>query len=140
MLHFHNSSLNVVGLLDPAGAVEEEERAAVDDANSLIERSFNTRLFWDMRYEHFPDRGSGVGSRGANLSYKRELLRREGAEAAASVLDVGCGDLEVVKSLRLRNYVGIDRSESSLAAAAAPPRMRWWRSRISSARSAWARM
>jgi hypothetical protein len=119
MLHFHNSSLNVVGLLDPAGAVEEEERAAVDDANSLIERSFNTRLFWDMRYEHFPDRGSGVGSRGANLSYKRELLRREGAEAAASVLDIGCGDLEVVKSLRLRNYVGIDRSESSLAAAAA---------------------
>jgi hypothetical protein len=119
MLHFHNSSLNVVGLLEPAGAVEDEERAAVDEANALIERNFNTRLFWDLRYARFPERGSGVGSRGQNLSYKRELLRSEGAEDAQSVLDVGCGDLEVVRSLQLHNYVGIDRSESSLAKAAA---------------------
>lgn len=119
MLHFHNSALNVVGLIEPPAALEEEEQAAVDDANALIHRSFNTRLFWDFRYRHFPDRGSGVGSRGENLSYKRELLKREGAEEAKSVLDVGCGDLEVVRTLDLHNYVGIDRSDSSLATAAA---------------------
>jgi hypothetical protein len=71
-----------------------------------------------MRYDEFPERGSGVGSRGSNLDYKRELLKQQGIEKAASILDVGCGDLEVLRSLNLSNYVGIDRSEVSLATAA----------------------
>lgn len=119
MIHYHNGSLNVVGLLQPAGAVEAFERDAVQDANALIRKYFNTRLFWDFRYKRFPERGSGVGSRGSNLNYKRELLVREGAEQAASVLDVGCGDLEVVRSLNFRHYVGIDRSATSLELASA---------------------
>jgi hypothetical protein len=119
VLHYHNHSLNVVGLLEPAGAREEDERSAIDDANRLIAESFNTKLFWEMRYDRFPDRGSGVGSRGENLTYKRALLQREGAEDAESILDIGCGDLEVVRSLNLAKYVGMDCSEASLARARA---------------------
>lgn len=118
ILHYHNDSLNVVGLLEPAGACQEDELAAVHDANGVIGECLNTQLFWELRYNRFPERGSGVGSRGANLSYKRELLQQEGVESASSVLDVGCGDLEVVRSLSLQDYVGLDRSEQSLARAA----------------------
>jgi hypothetical protein len=46
------------------------------------------------------------------------LLRGEGVEQAESVLDVGCGDLQVLGTLELKNYVGIDRSLESLAIAA----------------------
>lgn len=119
ILHFHNTGLNPVGLLEAPGAIQPHELAAVEDANRLIDSFFNTELFWEMRYDRFPALGSGVGSRGSNLSYKRELLRAQGVEQAQSVLDVGCGDLEVVRSLDIQNYVGIDRSEASLAKAAA---------------------
>ena len=81
-------------------------------ANGQIARHFNNRLFWEKRYAHFIERGSGVGSRGQNLKYKRELLRDQGAEQARSVLDVGCGDLEVVKTLALHRYVGVDQSKT----------------------------
>lgn len=117
LLHYHNSSLNVLGLLEPAGAVEEDEIAAVEKANRQIEGRFPPELFWSMRYKHFPERGSGVGSRGPNLEYKRDLLVAQGIEGAKSVLDVGCGDLEVVGSLDLQNYVGVDRSTESLTLA-----------------------
>ena len=65
----------------------------------------------------FPERGSGVGSRGQNLQYKRELLRLQGIENAASVLDVGCGDLEVLKDFNLEEYIGVDQSETALEIA-----------------------
>ena len=119
LLHYHNTSLNVLGLLEPKGAIERDEIEAVEKANAQIRCNFHGRLFWDMRYRHFPERGSGVGSRGSNLEYKRELLRREGAEQALSVLDVGCGDLEVVSAIDLRNYTGLDHSPAALASAAA---------------------
>lgn len=118
LLHYHNSSLNVLGLLDPKRELDEGERRAVQDANAQIELNFQTEMFWDFRYKHYPERGSGVGSRGANLAYKRDLLKSEGVESATSVLDVGCGDLEVVHALNLKNYVGVDRSLTSLAIAA----------------------
>jgi hypothetical protein len=118
LLHYHNSSLNVLGLLDPPGAIEPDEKAAVEIANRQIRHNFHSRFFWDMRYRHFPDRGSGVGSRGASAEYKRQLLKAEGAEAASSILDVGSGDLEVVATLDLRSYTGIDSSTAALARAA----------------------
>ncbi len=119
LIHYHNSALNVIGLLEPAGAVEPVEQAAVAEANRLIRNRFDSQFFWDFRYQWFPERGSGVGSRGQNLAYKRDLLRAEGIEAASSVLDIGCGDLEVVGALDLRRYVGLDQSPHSLAAARA---------------------
>jgi len=117
LVHYHASSLNVLGLLEPAGAVELHEKAVVAKANRQIGCNFESRLFWDMRYRHFPERGSGLGSRGENLIYKRELLKTEGIEKASSVLDIGCGDLEVVGELDLHNYVGLDQSAESLAVA-----------------------
>jgi Methyltransferase domain len=116
-LHYHNASINVVGALEPRGAVTTQEKAAIVSANSQIARRFNNRLFWEKRYAHFIERGSGVGSRGQNLEYKRQLLREQGAEQARSVLDVGCGDLEVVKTLALRRYVGVDQSRTALEIA-----------------------
>jgi hypothetical protein len=119
LLHYHNASVNVLGLLEPKGAVQPDEIAAVECANAQIRAHFHGRLFWEMRYLHFPQRGSGVGSRGANLEYKRALLKAEGAESAQSVLDVGCGDLDVVSALALQCYTGIDHSPAALARAAA---------------------
>lgn len=117
LLHYHNFTLNVLGLLEPARDLDVGEIAAVTDANDQIRANFDPETFWDFRYKHFPERGSGVGSRGDNLAYKRDLLREEGAEESSSVLDVGCGDIEVVQALRLNNYVGIDSSPTSLAIA-----------------------
>ncbi|WP_313534239.1 class I SAM-dependent methyltransferase [Sphingomonas sp.] len=117
LIHYHNSSLNVLGLLEPVGAAEPHEADGVGLANELIREHFDTQLFWDLRYNRFPERGSGVGSRGDNLAYKRGLLISEGVETADSVLDVGCGDLEVVGSLKLHNYLGLDRSQQSLDVA-----------------------
>jgi hypothetical protein len=119
MLHYHSTSLNVLGLLEPAGAVTQDERQAAEAANAQIRSSFCGQLFWDLRYRHFPERGSGVGSREANLLYKRNLLLTQGVEQAASVLDVGCGDLEVLRTLDLRGYVGLDRAPESLTLARA---------------------
>jgi hypothetical protein len=114
LIHYHNESINVVGAIEPRGAVTAREIAAVGRANDQIARRFSNRLFWDMRYAHFIERGSGVGSRGQNLEYKRKLLQDQGAEQARSVLDVGCGDLQVIKPLTLQNYVGVDQSKTTL--------------------------
>jgi len=112
--HYHDTSLNVLGLLDPGIELNPIERTAIEQANRQIGVGFDNVLFWNLRYSRFRERGSGFGSRGENLAYKRDLLKREGVEDAASVLDFGCGDLEVVKVLNLKSYVGIDSSESAL--------------------------
>ena len=112
-----NDSVNVVGLLDPPGATTPAEKEAVAQANSQIAKHFNNKLFWEMRYANFSERGSGVGSRGENLEYKRNLLLTQGVEKVRSVLDVGCGDLEVVRALNLTGYVGVDQSTKTLEIA-----------------------
>lgn len=117
MIHYHDQCLNVVGLIEPKNHLDGIEQAAVAKANAQISRGFESQTFWNLRYSQFPERGSGIGSRGANLSYKRQLLLREGAEQANGVLDVGCGDVEVVKVLNLHGYLGVDLSQSALTIA-----------------------
>ena len=117
LLHYHNNSLNLAGLLDPGGVVTHKEKEAIAQANLQIAGHFKNKLFWEMRYANFSDRGSGVGSRGENLKYKRSLLLEQGAEKVRSVLDVGCGDLEVVRALNLTGYVGVDQSTKTLEIA-----------------------
>ncbi len=117
LVHYHVSSLDVLGLIRPRINPNQTGQAAVTAANGQISRGFDNRVFWEMRYRHFPERGSGVGSRGDTLLYKRRLLKEQGVEAAASVLDFGCGDLEVIKELAIHRYVGIDQSFLALAAA-----------------------
>ncbi|MFC0402565.1 hypothetical protein [Paraburkholderia rhizosphaerae] len=117
LLHYHDSSLNVLGKLEPQAQLNELERRAVDVANQQIGTGFENTTFWNLRYAHFPERGSGVGSRGENLRYKRELLVQQGIESAESVLDIGCGDLEMIKGLAIQNYLGLDTSREALQMA-----------------------
>jgi hypothetical protein len=116
LLHHHHR-MDVLGMLEILPGRSPREEAAIMRANRQIGRGFDNRVFWELRYEHFPERGSGLGSRGDNLLYKRQLLKEQGVESAASVLDYGCGDLEVVKELAIRRYVGIDQSSMALAVA-----------------------
>ncbi|WP_395646274.1 class I SAM-dependent methyltransferase [Terricaulis sp.] len=118
LLHHHHE-FDVLGFLAPTGARDPAAQAAIARANAQIAQSFNNTLFWSFRYQQFPERGSGVGSRGENLERKRALLLAEGAEDAVSVLDVGCGDLEVVKALRFRRYAGVDVSPLAVERARA---------------------
>jgi 2-polyprenyl-3-methyl-5-hydroxy-6-metoxy-1,4-benzoquinol methylase len=85
--------------------------------SGLRKDGFQNALFWNRRYATHPERGSGLGSRGQNAAYKRELLRAQGIEAFGSILDIGCGDLEVVSQLNLRNYTGVDVSLQSIIRA-----------------------
>jgi hypothetical protein len=117
LLHYHNNTIDVVGKLRGPFALKPYEALALAAANTQIETHFNNNLFWDFRYAHFLERGSGVGSRGENLEYKRSLLRAQGIERAQSVLDVGCGDLEVIRALHIDGYVGVDTSTESIAIA-----------------------
>ncbi len=118
MLHYHDA-VNVAGLMEapvPMTAVAQE---AIAQANRQIGENFNNHVFWDFRYSQFPERGSGVGSRGENIQLKRSVLKGLKIESAKSVLDVGCGDLEVLKPFPLRKYLGLDESEEAIRTAAA---------------------
>jgi hypothetical protein len=117
LLHYHVSSLDVLGLIRPRIDPNPTGEAAVAAANRLIGGGFDNRVFWEMRYRHFPERGSGVGSRGDNVHHKRELLIKHGIEKASSVLDIGCGDLEVVKALNISGYLGVDQSAQAIEIA-----------------------
>lgn len=110
LLHYHKESMDVFGRLAPAAALPPEAEAAISLANEQIGAGFNNHVFWNYRYRHWPERGSGVGSRGDYLIQKRALLRDAGIEHASSVLDVGCGDIEVIRELSIGNYVGLDQS------------------------------
>jgi SAM-dependent methyltransferase len=78
-----------------------------------INQEFDSSEFWDSRYRSDMKLGSGLGSRGDSLAYKQAVLRKVTCEnSVSSVLDVGCGDLEVTSELSLRNYVGVDFSRA----------------------------
>jgi hypothetical protein len=115
LLHYHD--FNVIGRIELRAGLNQIEHVAIAKANEQIARGYENITSWNFRYSQFPERGSGIGSRGVNLFYKRQLLCQEGAEEAQSVLDVGCGDIEVVKALDLHNYLGIDSSEVALEIA-----------------------
>ena len=117
LLHYHDASLNVVGKLEPRAQLTDLERRAVAKANEQIGQGFENTTFWNLRYARFPERGSGVGSRGENIVYKRNLLVEQGIERAGSVLDVGCGDLEMIKDLAIQDYLGLDTSREALQMA-----------------------
>jgi hypothetical protein len=118
-LHYHEQCMNDQGLLEPRCAYTPAIGEAFNYANALISAEFRNDLFWDLRYAKYPERGSGIGSRGSNLVYKRQLLQALRIESASSVLDVGCGDLEVLKVFDLTNYLGLDQSEYALSLAKA---------------------
>lgn len=83
------------------------------DGNSYYNREFDNRSFWDNRYSTNSKLGSGIGSRGEYAFYKKTLLMNiiHGIDVK-SVLDVGCGDLEIIKDLPLKDFTGIDISRT----------------------------
>jgi SAM-dependent methyltransferase len=83
---------------------------------------------WDVRCRVAPELGSGVGLRGDNLDRKRKWLGYALAEFAyKSVVDLGCGDIEVTRTLPLREYLGLD--ESAVAVDLARTKRPDWRFR-----------
>lgn len=111
VLHYH-------GELDHCGKLKYYGHELIDKSilkvNTMLDNTFNNKLFWDLRYTMYPALGSGVGSRGEVKKMKTRILKIAGIESATSVLDVGCGDGEVIKGLRLKKYTGIDISEEAL--------------------------
>ena len=73
---------------------------------------FDNREFWDRRYADNPALGSGIGSRGENLLHKRKIIEDFlGKVAPRTILDVGCGDHEVLRTVvSLPGYLGLDVS------------------------------
>ena len=101
---------------------EPRFRPTIERVNRAIERfqrrHFDNRSFWNHRYAHHPELGSGLGSRGDVLQLKQDLLAGlMPAQGALSVLDWGCDDLEVVRSFPWRDYVGVDISIEALRMA-----------------------
>jgi FkbM family methyltransferase len=119
VLHYHGR-VDASGFLLPTSAPGVDR--AIAAVNDVIRRrrraAFDNQTFWDFRYRHAPDLGSGIGSRGSALDAKREILDRA-IPAGASVLDIGCGDLETSRALRVSRYTGVDVSEEALAIARA---------------------
>ncbi len=116
ILHYHRC-VSRVGLITSNGECDKDYLSAIDDANSIVSESFNNKIFWSFRYHKFPELGSGVGSRAQNAIYKRTLLKQYGLEISPSILDIGCGDLEVIKELQLNNYIGVDVSPYAIIEA-----------------------
>jgi 2-polyprenyl-3-methyl-5-hydroxy-6-metoxy-1,4-benzoquinol methylase len=98
------------------------DRRAVSAGNTILSgsrrRHFDNKIFWDFRYFTAPQLGSGLGSRGETLRLKKSLLwPYMKAISEDSVLDVGCGDLEVMRSMPLKSYRGIDVSREAIEIA-----------------------
>lgn len=119
VLHYHGMT-DSSGHLRPTG-VEIIDKA-VEQANDLIRatrrESFDNRSFWDFRYAHYQETGSGVGSRGAIGEYKAHILSEQIEPLGdTSVLEVGCGDLEVSGHLKVSSYLGVDISSKAIETA-----------------------
>jgi SAM-dependent methyltransferase len=119
IIHYHGEltphlKLKTIGLTRPDAAIIRLNEHIED----FIRQHMLNAMWWNFRYYIDPDLGSGMGSRGANLEYKRKLL----CDALAGfhdpmVVDVGCGDLEVARSLAIKRYHGFDVSSGAVEIA-----------------------
>lgn len=113
-IHFHNK-VTSNGLIEFINNNSIDE--VIDKINNVIKSNFNNSLFWNYRYFTNPELGSGIGSRGEFIEYKSKILKNIGIEKAESVLDVGCGDLEIISKFKIKKYFGIDASDQALKIA-----------------------
>ena len=114
VIHYH-SNLSSTGLINVVNVSQIDK--CIMKINKVVKENFDNELFWNYRYKTNPSLGSGTGSRGKLANYKLDYLRLLGIEKDESVLDIGCGDLEIVKHLDIRNYIGVDISEEALKIA-----------------------
>ncbi len=116
MIHFHKEidahmNLKKTGLQKIDKAIELVNERTSQNLSSHLSNS----LFWDLRYSQCPELGSGVGSRGEILDYKKRLIKYlTYSFIEKKIIDVGCGDLELTKDFNFKNYLGLDISEESL--------------------------
>jgi SAM-dependent methyltransferase len=89
------------------------EAPAPEPAPAVGQEAFDNQRFWNERYATNMALGSGIGSRGELLVRKAAMLQAIIDEVTpSSVLDVGCGDLAIVETLRLDgSYTGVDISD-----------------------------
>ena len=104
VLHYHFQRPTKQPSLKPPGIAAID--AAIGRANqsiaALVDRNFTTHCFGTTAMPHSRVR-SAVGSRGEVLSQKKDLLRHAVTLfEAKTVMDIGCGDLEVAKDSALR--------------------------------------
>jgi 2-polyprenyl-3-methyl-5-hydroxy-6-metoxy-1,4-benzoquinol methylase len=118
-LHYHEH-VDIHGM--PCQTGVDWIDAAIVRMNGILtserRKRFSNEIFWDFRYAHFPELGSGLGSRNEVLAHKQGLLSPYiEMIGEGSILDVGCGDLEVFAPLPAVNYTGVDVSEQALSIA-----------------------
>ncbi|MDR8017915.1 hypothetical protein [Ectopseudomonas guguanensis] len=111
VIHYH-ANLTSTGLLGDVNL--DRVQTTIKKINAILSQNFNNALFWNYRYSTNPELGSGVGSRGEIAEYKYKLLKMLGIEAQNDVLDVGCGDLEILGRFNIPNYTGLDVSTEAL--------------------------
>ena len=93
----------------------------------LVRRlTFDNRRFWRARYENDPEKGSGPGSRNEHLLLKNRVIRDiiENYDVS-SILDVGCGDIEILRDIKIGSYVGIDIASNVVAKNNQLQRQNW---------------
>lgn len=120
-LHYHQR-MDDHGLPALTGVAWLDERIGALRSVLVQNRrnDFDNETFWNFRYQYAPALGSGLGSRGDALAYKRQVLEQFFSQnRESSVLDVGCGDLEAVRNLLLTKYTGLDVSEQAISIAQA---------------------
>ena len=119
VIHHHARLDNHQRLLS---VLDDPPRRAIERVNQAIEKFqrqyFDNRTFWNHRYTFYPDRGSGIGSRGEALYLKRDLLSRAiPPKEGLTILDWGCGDIELTSGFPWNLYVGVDVSVEALRVA-----------------------
>jgi SAM-dependent methyltransferase len=112
VLHYHGQLDDSGFLIATGNAVVDESIAATNGFISTErQKSFDNRIYWNYRYVKNPALGSGLGSRGENLALKSRIVSEQVEKLKpASILDIGCGDLEVSQLISSDNYTGVDIS------------------------------
>ncbi|MEX2500290.1 MAG: class I SAM-dependent methyltransferase [Wenzhouxiangellaceae bacterium] len=119
VIHYH-SNVDSSHRLKQVGAPLVDKR--IGWINRMIHQrrreSFGNQAFWNFRYSEYPALGSGVGSREQNLRHKEWVLQQINQDLIpSSVLDIGCGDLEVSRRIEFKNYTGVDISSEAIIGA-----------------------
>ncbi len=115
-VHYHRE-MDDHGLVGTVGVpwIDRQVQELNDSLRKLRRERLDNALFWDFRYRQNPELGSGIGSRGEILAYKRQLLLPYfRAFENKPILDVGCGDLETTRYMPARRYHGIDVAATAL--------------------------
>lgn len=116
IIHYHgcideHMRLKTVGLPIIDREIGKINECILENLNNSLDNS----MFWNLRYALYPELGSGVGSRGEVLAYKQKLIQYLTYNFKnKNIIDVGCGDLELMKNFQFENYTGFDVSTESL--------------------------